>query len=92
MIYDVNSPLFRSFLSQKGGGGSSDKRKQEEQKPKDQKPKLNLNIQMEDGYSISFKCPELRFYDVKIELLCPIFHSSVSLATSQFTLLLHFSS
>ncbi|MBA0579207.1 hypothetical protein Gorai_021470 [Gossypium raimondii] len=24
MIYDVNSPLFRSFLSQKGG--SSDKR------------------------------------------------------------------
>ncbi|GAB2298018.1 hypothetical protein Dimus_032099 [Dionaea muscipula] len=25
MIYDVNSPLFRSFLSQKGGG-SSDKR------------------------------------------------------------------
>ncbi|KAL9269501.1 Wound-induced basic protein-like protein [Drosera capensis] len=43
MIYDVNSPLFRSFLSQKGGGGSSDKRKQEEQKPKDQKPKASEN-------------------------------------------------
>ncbi|KAK8466592.1 hypothetical protein PHAVU_008G131550 [Phaseolus vulgaris] len=27
MIYDVNSPLFRSFLSQKGG--SSDKRRAE---------------------------------------------------------------
>ncbi|XP_039013724.1 wound-induced basic protein-like [Hibiscus syriacus] len=32
MIYDVNSPLFRSFLSQKGG--SSDKRKMEEQRRK----------------------------------------------------------
>ncbi|KAB2057156.1 hypothetical protein ERO13_A11G139700v2 [Gossypium hirsutum] len=31
MIYDVNSALFRSFLSQKGG---SDKRKMEEQRPK----------------------------------------------------------
>nr|GMD50877.1 wound-induced basic protein [Ipomoea batatas] len=41
MIYDVNSPLFRSFLSQKGGG--SDKRKTEEQKPKEQKPKANEN-------------------------------------------------
>ncbi|PPS01715.1 hypothetical protein GOBAR_AA18940 [Gossypium barbadense] len=41
MIYDVNSPLFRSFLSQKGG--SSDKRKMEEQKPKEQKPKANEN-------------------------------------------------
>ncbi|KAL3517832.1 hypothetical protein ACH5RR_020421 [Cinchona calisaya] len=40
MIYDVNSPLFRSFLSQKGG--SSDKRKAEEQKPKEQKPKATL--------------------------------------------------
>ncbi|KAL5204603.1 hypothetical protein ABZP36_009474 [Zizania latifolia] len=42
MIYDVNSPLFRSFLSQKGGA-SSDKRKMEEQKPKEQKPKANEN-------------------------------------------------
>ncbi|XP_065049895.1 wound-induced basic protein-like [Musa acuminata AAA Group] len=33
MIYDVNSPLFRSFLSQKGGS-AADKRKSEEQKPK----------------------------------------------------------
>ncbi|KAL3850421.1 hypothetical protein ACJIZ3_012303 [Penstemon smallii] len=41
MIYDVNSPLFRSFLSQKGG--SSDKRKIEEQKPKEQRPKANEN-------------------------------------------------
>ncbi|XP_057507497.1 wound-induced basic protein-like [Actinidia eriantha] len=41
MIYDVNSPLFKSFLSQKGG--SSDKRKTEEQKPKEQKPKSNEN-------------------------------------------------
>ncbi|KAL2557011.1 uncharacterized protein Fot_01813 [Forsythia ovata] len=41
MIYDVNSPLFRSFLSQKGG--SSDKRKTEEQKPREQKPKANEN-------------------------------------------------
>ncbi|KVH94218.1 Wound-inducible basic [Cynara cardunculus var. scolymus] len=41
MIYDVNSPLFRSFLSQKGG--SSDKRKTEEQRPKEQKPKANEN-------------------------------------------------
>ncbi|CAN6351616.1 unnamed protein product, partial [Urochloa humidicola] len=41
MIYDVNSPLFRSFLSQKGG--ASDKRKMEEQKPKEQKPKANEN-------------------------------------------------
>ncbi|XP_022159697.1 wound-induced basic protein-like [Momordica charantia] len=42
MIYDVNSPLFRSFLSQKGGG-DSDKRKIEEQKPKEQKFKANEN-------------------------------------------------
>ncbi|KAI3749656.1 hypothetical protein L2E82_20272 [Cichorium intybus] len=41
MIYDVNSPLFRSFLSQKGG--SSDKRKTEEQRPKEQRPKANEN-------------------------------------------------
>ncbi|KAK6259737.1 hypothetical protein SCA6_014211 [Theobroma cacao] len=41
MIYDVNSPLFRSFLSQKGG--SSDKRKMEEQKPKEQRPKASEN-------------------------------------------------
>ncbi|KAI7756587.1 hypothetical protein M8C21_007695 [Ambrosia artemisiifolia] len=41
MIYDVNSPLFRSFLSQKGG--SSDKRKTEEQRPKEHKPKANEN-------------------------------------------------
>ncbi|XP_052210927.1 wound-induced basic protein-like [Diospyros lotus] len=41
MIYDVNSPLFRSFLCQKGG--YSDKRKTEEHKPKDQKPKANEN-------------------------------------------------
>ncbi|MED6195301.1 hypothetical protein PIB30_117226 [Stylosanthes scabra] len=41
MIYDVNSPLFRSFLSQKGG--SSDKRKTEEQKPKEQRPKASEN-------------------------------------------------
>ncbi|KHN10963.1 Wound-induced basic protein [Glycine soja] len=54
MIYDVNSPLFRSFLSQKGG--SSDKRfspplflscqslgKSDEQKPKEQKPKASEN-------------------------------------------------
>ncbi|KAL8232936.1 hypothetical protein R6Q57_002714 [Mikania cordata] len=41
MIYDVNSPLFRSFLSQKGG--SSDKRKIEEQRPKEQRPKANEN-------------------------------------------------
>ncbi|XP_061348299.1 wound-induced basic protein [Gastrolobium bilobum] len=40
MIYDVNSPLFRSFLSQKGG--SSDKRFVE-QKPKEQKPKASEN-------------------------------------------------
>ncbi|XP_074364930.1 wound-induced basic protein [Apium graveolens] len=40
MIYDVNSPLFRSFLSQKGG--SSDKRS-EEQKPKEHRPKANEN-------------------------------------------------
>ncbi|KAL7613526.1 wound-induced basic protein [Lactuca sativa] len=40
MIYDVNSPLFRSFLSQKGG--SADKRKMEE-RPKEQKPKANEN-------------------------------------------------
>ncbi|XP_039121446.1 wound-induced basic protein [Dioscorea cayenensis subsp. rotundata] len=43
MIYDVNSPLFRSFLSQKGGGMASDKRKSEEQKPKEHKPKANEN-------------------------------------------------
>ncbi|XP_015892575.1 wound-induced basic protein [Ziziphus jujuba] len=42
MIYDVNSPLFRSFLSQKGGS-ASDKRKLEEQKPKDQRPKASEN-------------------------------------------------
>ncbi|CAN6688530.1 unnamed protein product [Malus baccata var. baccata] len=41
MIYDVNSPLFRSFLSQKGG--SSDKRKLEEQKPKENRPKASEN-------------------------------------------------
>ncbi|KAF5746293.1 wound-responsive family protein [Tripterygium wilfordii] len=41
MIYDVNSPLFRSFLSQKGG--ASDKRKMEEQKPREQRPKANEN-------------------------------------------------
>ncbi|XP_020261863.1 wound-induced basic protein [Asparagus officinalis] len=41
MIYDVNSPLFRSFLSQKGG--PSDKRKSEEQRPKEQKPKASEN-------------------------------------------------
>ncbi|XP_057440428.1 wound-induced basic protein-like [Lotus japonicus] len=41
MIYDVNSPLFRSFLSQKGG--SFDKRKIEEQKPKEQRSKANEN-------------------------------------------------
>ncbi|RXH98039.1 hypothetical protein DVH24_010364 [Malus domestica] len=41
MIYDVNSPLFRSFLSQKGG--SSDKRKLEEQKPKEHRPKASEN-------------------------------------------------
>ncbi|XP_062198177.1 wound-induced basic protein-like [Phragmites australis] len=40
MIYDVNSPLFRSFLSQKGG---ADKRKMEEQKPKEQRPKASEN-------------------------------------------------
>lgn len=40
MIYDVNSPLFRSFLSQKGG---ADKRKMEEHKPKEQRPKANEN-------------------------------------------------
>ncbi|KAL8160599.1 hypothetical protein V2J09_002136 [Rumex salicifolius] len=40
MIYDVNSPLFRSFLSQKGG--ASDKRKTDEQRPM-QKPKANEN-------------------------------------------------
>ncbi|XP_009408348.2 wound-induced basic protein [Musa acuminata AAA Group] len=42
MIYDVNSPLFRSFLSQKGGS-AADKRKSEEQKPKEQKPKASEN-------------------------------------------------
>ncbi|XP_078156343.1 wound-responsive protein-like protein [Carex rostrata] len=41
MIYDVNSPLFRSFLSQKGG--PSDRRKNDEQKYKEQKPKANEN-------------------------------------------------
>ncbi|KAK9138394.1 hypothetical protein Sjap_008988 [Stephania japonica] len=41
MIYDVNSPLFRSFLSQKGG--PSDKRKSEDQKPKEQRPKASEN-------------------------------------------------
>ncbi|KAL6662220.1 hypothetical protein ACP70R_000079 [Stipagrostis hirtigluma subsp. patula] len=41
MIYDVNSPLFRSFLSQKGG---ADKRlKVEEHKPKEQRPKASEN-------------------------------------------------
>ncbi|KAL6875761.1 hypothetical protein ACP4OV_013274 [Aristida adscensionis] len=40
MIYDVNSPLFRSFLSQKG---ASDKRKIEEHKPKEQRPKASEN-------------------------------------------------
>ncbi|XP_073098640.1 wound-induced basic protein [Elaeis guineensis] len=42
MIYDVNSPLFRSFLSQKGAA-ASEKRKAEEQKPKEQKPKASEN-------------------------------------------------
>eukprot|EP01018_Ginkgo_biloba_P035686 Gb_35687 [translate_table: standard] len=42
MIYDVNSPLFRSFLSQKGGA-AAEKRKTEEQKPREQKPKANEN-------------------------------------------------
>ncbi|XP_031474646.1 wound-induced basic protein [Nymphaea colorata] len=42
MIYDVNSSLFRSFLSQKGSS-AADKRKMEEQKPKEQKPKANEN-------------------------------------------------
>ncbi|KAK9757199.1 hypothetical protein RND81_01G147500 [Saponaria officinalis] len=41
MIYDVNSPLFRSFLSQKGG--ASDKRKTEEQKPKEPRFKASEN-------------------------------------------------
>ncbi|XP_074268784.1 wound-induced basic protein-like [Silene latifolia] len=41
MIYDVNSPLFRSFLSQKGG--ASDKRKTEEPKPKEQRFKASEN-------------------------------------------------
>ncbi|XP_019092806.1 PREDICTED: wound-induced basic protein [Camelina sativa] len=40
MIYDVNSVLFRSFLSQKGG--SSDKRKGDD-KPREQKPKASDN-------------------------------------------------
>ncbi|KAG7025423.1 Wound-induced basic protein, partial [Cucurbita argyrosperma subsp. argyrosperma] len=39
MIYDVNSSLFRSFLSQKGG--SSDRKM--EQKPKEQRPKASEN-------------------------------------------------
>ncbi|XP_026389631.1 wound-induced basic protein-like [Papaver somniferum] len=39
MIYDVYSPLFRSFLSQKGG---ADKRRMEDQ-PKQQRPKANEN-------------------------------------------------
>ncbi|KAL9347300.1 hypothetical protein Peur_058666 [Populus x canadensis] len=41
MIYDVSSPLFRSFLCQKGG--LSDKKKMEEQKPKEQRPKAREN-------------------------------------------------
>ncbi|BBN07712.1 hypothetical protein MPTK1_4g05860 [Marchantia polymorpha subsp. ruderalis] len=41
MIYDANSALFRSFLSQKGG--AADKRKSEEHKPNTQKPKANEN-------------------------------------------------
>jgi hypothetical protein len=41
MIYDVNSALFRSFLSQKGVG---DKRRVEEPKPNNQRvPKANEN-------------------------------------------------
>ncbi|XP_024358274.1 wound-induced basic protein [Physcomitrium patens] len=42
MIYDVNSALFRSFLSQKGAG---DKRKPEVQQPGNQQraPKANEN-------------------------------------------------
>lgn len=41
MIYDVNSALFRSFLSQKGAG---DKRRAEEPKPNQQRaPKANEN-------------------------------------------------
>ncbi|KAF8094263.1 hypothetical protein N665_0367s0046 [Sinapis alba] len=39
MIYDVNSVLFRSFLSQKG---SSDKRRVED-RPREQKPKASDN-------------------------------------------------
>ncbi|XP_057870952.1 wound-induced basic protein [Cryptomeria japonica] len=42
MIYDVNSPLFRSFLSQKGGA-TAEKRKNEDQKPKEQRPKASEN-------------------------------------------------
>ncbi|EOY10616.1 Wound-responsive protein-related [Theobroma cacao] len=41
MIYDVNSPLFRSFLSQ--NGNSTDKRKMEAQKCKEQRPKASEN-------------------------------------------------
>ncbi|KNA23996.1 hypothetical protein SOVF_020140 [Spinacia oleracea] len=41
MIYDVNSHLFRSFLSQKGG--AAEKRKTEEHKPNQQRPKANEN-------------------------------------------------
>eukprot|EP00897_Mesotaenium_endlicherianum_P008448 jgi/Mesen1/7631/ME000004S07900 len=41
MIYDVNSPLFRSFLSQKGVS-AADKRGRED-KPKEQRPKANEN-------------------------------------------------
>uniref|UniRef100_A0A9I9E5S5 Wound-induced basic protein n=1 Tax=Cucumis melo TaxID=3656 RepID=A0A9I9E5S5_CUCME len=51
MIYDVNSPLFRSFLSQKGG--PSDKRKTEEQKPKEQRPKASEN--KPNGCTLGFK-------------------------------------
>ncbi|KAK5819298.1 hypothetical protein PVK06_024277 [Gossypium arboreum] len=53
MIYDVNSPLFRSFLSQKGG--SSDKRKMEEQKPKEQRPKANENKPVMTEVSLQVK-------------------------------------
>ncbi|XWS47204.1 hypothetical protein CRYUN_Cryun14cG0132900 [Craigia yunnanensis] len=56
MIYDVNSPLFRSFLSQKGG--SSDKRKMEEQKLKEQRPKANgkIVVDVSKYYYNGFSC------------------------------------
>ncbi|KAL9315543.1 hypothetical protein ACSQ67_016544 [Phaseolus vulgaris] len=53
MIYDVNSPLFRSFLSQKGG--SSDKRKTEEQKPKEHRPKAKTPEFVVNGLILDMK-------------------------------------